>query len=94
MAVDFVGNRVDGPEVASSIPVMLATQVDDFVLQCFLTVPAVPRIDAAIAEDLPAPVDSKERDIIRTIAKFSRTVHDTHSDPERKSLARAREILD
>lgn len=42
MAVDFVGNRVDGPEVTSSVAVMLATQVDDFVLQCFLAVPAVP----------------------------------------------------
>lgn len=89
VAVDLVGDGVDGPELAS-IAVVLATQVDNLVLECLLTIPTISRNYAAIPSNFPASVDTKEGDIIRTIAKLPRAVHHTNSDPVSKSLARAK----
>lgn len=69
VAVHFVCQRVEIPGFAASLAIMLPTQIEDLIFECFIAVPTVSGEDAAVFHDDPvlAFVDPKERDVVRTI---------------------------
>lgn len=83
VAVHFVGQRIDIPGLSIGLPIMLAAKIEDFVLESFVTVPAMTREDTAILEDMSrlAFVDANERNIVRSITQFSGTVESADGNP-------------
>lgn len=52
MAVHLVGERIDIPGLSIGHSVVLAAKVEDFVLESFITVPAVTGEDTAILKNV------------------------------------------
>jgi hypothetical protein len=81
MTVDSVGDGVCRPRVSGSIAVMLATKVENLILECLFAIPAVSGQNAAVSKNLLAPVDPEKGDVIWAIAKLSCTVHGANGNP-------------
>jgi hypothetical protein len=81
MAVYFISQGVKKPRLFASFPIVLAAKIQNFVLEGFVTVPAVGREDAAITKGLRALIDPNDGHVVWTIAKLSCTVHGAHRDP-------------
>jgi hypothetical protein len=92
MTVDSVGDGVCRPRVSGSIAVILATKVENFVLECLFAIPAVSGQNAAVSDKFLAPVDSEKGDIIWAIAKLSCTVHGANGNPIAQLSANAKTV--
>lgn len=69
VTVHFVGQRVEIPRLAASFAIVLTAQIEDLMLESFVTVPAVPGENATVFHDDPmlAFVDPKEGDVVGSI---------------------------
>lgn len=52
VAVHLVGEGIDIPRLSIGLSVVLAAKVEDFILESFITVPAVTREDTAVLKNV------------------------------------------
>jgi hypothetical protein len=81
MAVHLIGQGIKEPRFFIRFPIMLAAEIQYFVLEGFVAVPAMARQNAAIAKDLGALVNSNDAYVVWTIAKLPCAIHGTDRNP-------------